>query len=85
MIATTSDHVVFVEVRTRRSRGSGGAPEESITPIKQTRLIELAYIYLESYHMPDATPWRIDVITIEVDHTGRIARLNHIPHAVEQT
>jgi putative endonuclease len=84
LIAQAQGDLVFVEVRTRRSR-THGSPEESITKTKQQRLIALAYAYLEAHQLDnDATlAWRIDVVAIDIDHTGRIIRLNHIPYAIE--
>jgi putative endonuclease len=75
--------LVFVEVRTRRGSVSGAA-EESIGPAKRARLIALAYAYLAAAGLPDDTPWRIDVVAVDVDRSGRVARLDHIPHAVEE-
>jgi putative endonuclease len=75
--------LVFVEVRTRRGDGAGTA-EESVGPAKRARLAALAYAYLEAAGAPDDTPWRIDVVAVDVDRAGRIARINHIRHAVEE-
>jgi len=75
--------LVFVEVRTRR--GTVGAAEESVGPAKRARLIALAYTYLEAAALPEGTPWRIDVVALDVDRAGRIARLEHIRDAVEET
>ena len=78
--------LVFVEVRTRRHPGGGlGSAEESVGPLKQARLIALAYAYLEAAAVPADTPWRIDVIALDVDRAGRIAELRHIRDAVEET
>jgi putative endonuclease len=83
LIARHDGQLVFVEVRTRSS-SSYGSPEESITAAKQARLIALAYAYLEAHSLLDATPWRIDVVAVEVDqHSGRISRLEHVVNAVE--
>jgi putative endonuclease len=77
--------LVFVEVRTRRHPGGGpGSAEESVGPHKQARLIALAYAYLEAAAVPPDTPWRIDVIALDVDRAGRIAGLRHIRDAVEE-
>lgn len=73
--------LVFVEVRTRRSLAGA---EESVGPNKQARLIALAYAYLSAAAVPADTPWRIDVIALEVDRGGRIAGLRHIRDAVEE-
>jgi putative endonuclease len=76
--------LVFVEVRTRRGEGLGTA-EESIDRAKQTKLIALAYAYLEATGVPDDRPWRIDVVAVNIDSAGRIAGLEHIRDAVEET
>lgn len=83
LIARTGDQVVFVEVRTRRC-GSAGTPEESLTPQKRERLARLAWHYFASQGIEDPPPWRIDLIAIEVDHAGRIARLEHLPYSIEE-
>lgn len=83
LIARQGNQVVFVEVRTRRTRFQGIA-EESITNPKKVRLIDLAYCYLELHDLIDTTPWRIDIIAIVVGKHGQIIHLNHIISAVEQ-
>jgi putative endonuclease len=75
--------LVFVEVRTRR--GAAGLAEESIGRAKQARLIALAYAYLEAAALPEDIVWRIDVVALDVDRAGRIARLEHIRDAIEET
>jgi putative endonuclease len=83
LIARHNGQLVFVEVRTRSNRRYG-SPEESVTAAKQARLIALAYAYLEAHSLDDTTPWRIDVVAVEVDqHSGRISRLEHVVNAVE--
>jgi putative endonuclease len=81
LVARQETTFVFVEVRTRRGTRLG-TPEESITPVKQAKLIELAYTFLaeNNYHDCD---WRIDVIAIVLDKRGQVAQFNHIRSAVE--
>ena len=78
IIMETGDTIVFVEVRTRISRRFGTA-EESVTPAKQARLIELAQTYLQEtgrlHH-----PWRIDVAAIWLG--SGLPQVNHIENAV---
>lgn len=78
MVLQDGNTLVFVEVRTRRSRRFGPA-EESITPAKQSRLIELAHTYLQETSAGDCL-WRIDVVAIHLDR-GRL-QVNHIQNAV---
>jgi putative endonuclease len=75
--------LVFVEVRTRRGNQLGAA-EESVDRVKQAKLIALAYAYLEATSAPDDLPWRIDVVALHLDRSGRVARLRHIRDAVEE-
>ena len=76
--------LVFVEVRTRRG-GQAGVAEESIGRGKQARLSALAYTYLEERGTPADQPWRIDVVAVDVDGSGRVASVRHIRDAVEET
>jgi putative endonuclease len=72
---------VFVEVRTRRGRAFG-TPEESITPKKCARLIEVAMTYLSERGLDDVD-WRIDVVAIEMGRDGQARRVTVIPNAVQ--
>ncbi len=81
IIARDDDFLVFVEVRTRRGT-SFGTPEESITKEKAQRLIATAETYLDE-HQASAAQWRIDFISVEMDHQGRLKPLRHIKNAVE--
>lgn len=81
IVAEHDGTLVFVEVRTRRSRRHG-TPEESITPQKRRQILTAVYSYLEttnSWHRH----WRIDVVAVELDHLDRIARLSVIRDAIE--
>ena len=81
IITRDGDSLVFVEVRTRRST-SFGTPEESITKEKAQRLIATAETYLDE-HQSSAAQWRIDFISVEMDHRGRLKPLRHVKNAVE--
>lgn len=70
--------LVFVEVRTRTSPRFG-TPEESVTPAKQQRLIDLAQIYLQKNNCPHLS-WRIDVMAIALER-GQLV-INHLENAV---
>ena len=70
--------LVFVEVRTRRSQRFGSA-EESITPAKQARLVEVAQTYLQAENLVHRA-WRIDVVAVGLG--SEPARINHIENAV---
>jgi len=80
IIAEHGAHLVFVEVRTRRSSALG-TPEESITAAKKAKLIDLAHIYIQTHDDPHR-PWRIDVVAVELKPDGRVTRMELIENAV---
>ena len=82
LVAQRNEAVVFVEVRTRRS-DAFGAPEETITPRKQAKLIETAEAYLEAHQLAEVQ-WQIDAIVIELDGRNSVRRLEHIEFAIER-
>ncbi|RME50739.1 MAG: YraN family protein [Caldilineae bacterium] len=80
IIARQGETLVFVEVRTRRGTRLG-SPEESITPAKQARLVDIARTYLAEMDCAGCD-WRIDVIAIVLNRRNQIARFNHLRWAV---
>lgn len=80
IIATHGGQVVFIEVKTRRSRAFG-YPEESITATKAGRLSAAAQTYLAKTGRRGAD-WRIDVVVIELGRDDAIERLEVIQNAV---
>jgi putative endonuclease len=83
LIAEDVDGLAFIEVRTRRGRAAG-APEESLTPRKCARLIAVAQEFLQAHPEYAERAWRIDLVAIELDRAGRIARIDVIKSAVEE-
>jgi putative endonuclease len=79
IVAYDGDELAFIEVKTRRGRELG-TPEEALTFQKGRKLINLAQIYLSEKEI-DAD-WRIDLVAIELDKTGKLLRCDHIPNAV---
>jgi putative endonuclease len=75
--------LVFVEVRTRRG-DSAGVAAESVGPTKRARLSALAYTYLEQAGAQPDAPWRIDVVAVSVERSGRVGQVRHIRDAVEE-
>ncbi len=83
IIAKQEDTLVFVEVRTKKSR-LFGSPEESITPVKKERLRTLAERYGQEHENLPST-WRIDVVAIELEYSGKVRRIEIIENAVNET
>lgn len=78
IIAKDSNTLIFVEVKTRRSR-SYGAPEEAIHLRKQQQIRKLAEAYLAEFS-EQYDGCRFDVICIEVQGNGHV-RLRHLKNA----
>jgi putative endonuclease len=79
IVAKDGDCLAFVEVRTRRGR-EYGSPEESVTPAKQAKLVELAQTYLQEHSWEG--DWRIDVVAVEMMSGGKLLRIELIKNAV---
>jgi putative endonuclease len=73
------DWLVLVEVRTRRGDAFGTALQ-SITARKAAKLREVAAHYVQATDWRG--PWRIDVVAVQMDASGRLLRVEHIRHAV---
>jgi putative endonuclease len=66
----------FFEVRTRRGR-SFGTPEESITPSKQQRMVNVAGTYLSEHGVNvHEVDWRIGLVAVEMDEAGYLLRID---------
>ena len=82
LVAEDADGLAFVEVRTRRGDAMG-TPEESLTPRKRARLMQVAQEYLLAHEEYADHAWRIDLVAIELDRAGKVARMEIIKSAVE--
>ena len=83
IIARHDDTLVFVEVRTKKSR-QFGSPEESITPVKMARLRAVAAHYGQTHNnLPSS--WRIDVIAIMLNQRGQVSRIELIENAIGES
>ena len=80
IVSRLGDELVFVEVKTRRGIAFG-TPEESITAAKSQRLIATAQDYLQKNGL-EQSRWRIDLISIHLDETGKLLEVNHLENAV---
>ena len=80
IVAEHSGDLVFVEVKARRS-GAFGKPEESLTEEKATRLVTAAQAYMADKGL-EQSDWRIDLVAVELDRSGRAERVEVIRDAV---
>jgi putative endonuclease len=83
IVAERGGVLALVEVRLRRGARLGG-PLESIGPAKRARMLNAAHAYLTSLG-DDPPPARIDVVGITLDVAGRLLRIDHVEHAVEES
>jgi putative endonuclease len=81
LVARDGGFLVFVEVRTRRGDGFG-SPEDSLSDGKRARLAALAAAWLED-HGDETSPWRVDLVAIEMDAHGKVVRTEIVRDAVE--
>ena len=71
--------LVFVEVKSRRGRGS---PWDALGPGKQGRVRRMAVSYLsENPDRPFSDGLRFDAIGVVFDARGRLVRLDHVEGA----
>ena len=82
IVAEKDGALVFIEVRTRRG-DRFGTPEESITPAKRAKLIEVAQTYLDEHGENDRN-WRINVVAIDIGPRGEVSRMDIIENAIEE-
>lgn len=71
----------FVEVRTRRGSNLG-TPEESLTTAKQERMVAVAQHYLAEHEIGEVD-WRLDLVAVELDPTGKLLRVDVLENVVE--
>ena len=77
LIASDSQHLLFIEVKTRRGTLFGG-PAEAVGARKQRQIIRAAQWYLGSCRQPRLQP-RFDVIGVMIGVEAPV--ITHIPDA----
>ena len=82
LIMWDGDELVFVEVKTRRGEGSGRATE-AVTPRQVRALTRAAQTWIaERDAQGEPEPiWRLDLVAITLDQSGRVADLVHVENA----
>jgi len=83
IVAKKNSFIIFVEVKARKT-ASLGPPYISVTEKKKRKLIQCAQCYLKMKGITD-TPWSIDVVSIELDESGRhLKKIEHFEDAIEE-
>lgn len=80
LISKEGNVLVFVEVKTRKTKNYG-FPEESVTPTKLAHMIDSAEAYLQAHPELD-NDWRIDVIAIHQNTGESSPQITHFENAV---
>jgi putative endonuclease len=80
IVALDGRELVFVEVKTKRSKDYG-PPEEAVDKRKQQKITRMAMMYLAEKGGGQDTACRFDVVT--VDLSGVLPRVRMIPNAFE--
>ena len=81
LVTLDGAELVFVEVRTRRG-DRFGTPEESIAGRKAARLLRLGDRFLAEHPEHAGRIWRVDLVALVLDRSGRIVRATHHVNAV---
>ncbi|MFA5872034.1 MAG: YraN family protein [Parcubacteria group bacterium] len=73
-----SEEIAFVEVKTRKcDKNHPSNPEAAITRSKYHKLSRVISDYLRKNKLEESD-YRLDAITVEIDHETSIARLRHL-------
>ena len=81
LVAVDGRTVVFVEVKTRRSRDAG-EPSDAVNREKQRRLTRLALGYLKRQGLMECN-CRFDVVSVVWPETARRPTIEHIKNAFD--
>ena len=79
LIARDGNQLVFIEVKTRISKAFGSGLE-AITKRKRVHLLRTAFCYLQQHNYQDF-PCRFDIITLNLDHQGKLVNYQLITDA----
>jgi putative endonuclease len=81
LVMLDGDELAVIEVKARRGERSGRA-EESVSPAKARKLLAAAEWFVSAHDAHHHRIWRIDLLALTYDRTGRIERIAHIPNAI---
>jgi putative endonuclease len=80
LVMRRGEDLVFVEVKVRR--GGVVEAEQAVTPAQQRRLLAAAQEYLVAHQDLLDLTWRIDLVGITLDRSGRVTRVSHLENAI---
>ncbi len=82
IVARVDDWFVFIEVKTRTNLAFGSGIEQ-ISVQKSLRLQSAARSFLAENDLEQSN-WRIDLVSVEMDRSGRVIHIEHIESAIEE-
>jgi putative endonuclease len=82
LVTRHGEWTICVEVKTRRNR-SYGLPEDAVDHRKRAHVLAAAQYYLQQEELL-ATPWRLDVVAVELDRAGNIRRMEVFENAIRE-
>ena len=83
IVANLKKDLIFVEVKSSwYYPASGFLPEYRVNRKKILHLKKICQAYLLEHKVSDEQKWRIDTISVIVNHDGTIQDINHLEHAV---
>lgn len=81
IVASDGELLIFIEVKTRTNRKFGSGIEQ-VSRSKAERLQLTAQRYLADNDR-ESSDWRIDLLSVEMDRSGRVLNIDHIQSAIE--
>lgn len=81
LVMADGAELVVVEVKLRRGETRGRA-EDAISPAKARKLLDASAWFVADHPAWHKAVWRIDLVAITLDATGRVERLNHVENAI---
>jgi putative endonuclease len=81
LVAEKDGAIIFVEVKTRSGRGYG-MPEEAVTRAKRDHLLSAIAWYWQQAEGAE-TEWRVDVIAVMRQGTGKEIEVEHFENAIQ--
>jgi putative endonuclease len=81
LVMRDATELVFVEVKVRHGESAGRA-EEGITFAKCKKLLAAGAAYVQVHPDVGDLIWRIDLVAITLDRSGKVERITHIENAI---
>ena len=80
LIATQSDEIIFIEVKTRLGKGFGN-PEDAVNKFKQEKLRLAAEAFILAHPQLNFKP-RFDVVAVILSLEGQVLEFEHFKNAI---